>query len=43
MPLRGSERLAIVTNGGGPAIMADTLFDRGGKLGWNYLSKLEIS
>ncbi|MEZ8056805.1 bifunctional acetate--CoA ligase family protein/GNAT family N-acetyltransferase [Vibrio splendidus] len=32
VPLRG-ERLAIVTNGGGPAIMAvDTLFDRGGKL-----------
>ncbi|WP_299688105.1 bifunctional acetate--CoA ligase family protein/GNAT family N-acetyltransferase [uncultured Vibrio sp.] len=32
VPLRG-ERLAIVTNGGGPAIMAvDTLFERGGKL-----------
>ncbi|MFA0505293.1 GNAT family N-acetyltransferase [Vibrio sp. 10N.222.54.B12] len=32
VPLRG-ERLAIVTNGGGLAIMAvDTLFDRGGKL-----------
>lgn len=32
IPLRG-ERLAIVTNGGGPAVMAvDTLFERGGKL-----------
>ncbi|ROV57860.1 bifunctional acyl-CoA synthetase/GNAT family N-acetyltransferase [Vibrio ponticus] len=32
VPLRG-ERLAIITNGGGPAIMAvDTLLDRGGKL-----------
>lgn len=32
VPLRG-ERLAIMTNGGGPAIMAvDTLFERGGKL-----------
>ncbi len=32
VPLRG-ERLAIVTNGGGPAIMAvDTLIERGGKL-----------
>ena len=32
VPLRG-ERLAIITNGGGPAIMAvDTLFERGGKL-----------
>ncbi|KIF49534.1 protein acetyltransferase [Vibrio owensii 47666-1] len=32
VPLRG-ERLAIVTNGGGPAVMAvDTLLDRGGKL-----------
>lgn len=32
VPLRG-ERLAIITNGGGPAIMAvDTLIDRGGKL-----------
>ncbi|WP_153448586.1 bifunctional acetate--CoA ligase family protein/GNAT family N-acetyltransferase [Vibrio algicola] len=32
VPLRG-ERLAIVTNGGGPAIMAvDALIDRGGKL-----------
>ncbi len=32
VPLRG-ERLAIVTNGGGPAIMAvDTLLERGGKL-----------
>ncbi len=32
MPLRG-ERLAILTNGGGPAIMAvDALSDRGGKL-----------
>ncbi|PKF76989.1 protein acetyltransferase [Vibrio sp. vnigr-6D03] len=32
VPLRG-ERLAIVTNGGGPAIMAiDTLMDKGGKL-----------
>ncbi|KLV05364.1 protein acetyltransferase [Photobacterium aquae] len=32
VPLRG-ERLAILTNGGGPAIMAvDTLSDRGGKL-----------
>ncbi len=31
-PLRG-ERLAIITNGGGPAIMAvDTLLERGGKL-----------
>ncbi|MDH5892410.1 bifunctional acetate--CoA ligase family protein/GNAT family N-acetyltransferase [Vibrio aestuarianus] len=32
VPLRG-ERLAIITNGGGPAIMAvDTLLERGGKL-----------
>ncbi|MGF1873074.1 bifunctional acetate--CoA ligase family protein/GNAT family N-acetyltransferase [Photobacterium indicum] len=32
VPLRG-ERLAIITNGGGPAIMAvDALSDRGGKL-----------
>ncbi|MDN3685824.1 hypothetical protein QW180_28795 [Vibrio sinaloensis] len=32
VPLRG-ERLAIITNGGGPAIMAvDTLLQRGGKL-----------
>lgn len=32
VPLRG-ERLAIITNGGGPAIMAtDTLLDHGGKL-----------
>ncbi|USD68223.1 bifunctional acetate--CoA ligase family protein/GNAT family N-acetyltransferase [Vibrio sp. SCSIO 43136] len=32
VPLRG-ERLAIVTNGGGPAVMAvDTLIQRGGKL-----------
>ncbi|QMV16599.1 bifunctional acetate--CoA ligase family protein/GNAT family N-acetyltransferase [Vibrio spartinae] len=32
LPLRG-ERLAIITNGGGPAIMAiDTLLERGGKL-----------
>lgn len=32
VPLRG-ERLAIITNGGGPAIMAvDALIDRGGKL-----------
>ncbi|MBF9002658.1 bifunctional acetate--CoA ligase family protein/GNAT family N-acetyltransferase [Vibrio nitrifigilis] len=32
IPLRG-ERLAIVTNGGGPGIMAvDTLLERGGKL-----------
>jgi acetyltransferase len=32
VPLRG-ERLAIITNGGGPAVMAvDTLFERGGKL-----------
>lgn len=32
VPLRG-ERLAIVTNGAGPALMAvDTLFDRGGQL-----------
>ncbi|SDG99982.1 acetyltransferase [Vibrio xiamenensis] len=32
VPLRG-ERLAIITNGGGPAIMAvDTLSERGGKL-----------
>jgi acetyltransferase len=32
IPIRG-ERLAIITNGGGPAIMAiDTLLDRGGKL-----------
>ncbi|OAN11566.1 protein acetyltransferase [Photobacterium jeanii] len=32
VPLRG-ERLAIITNGGGPAIMAvDALADRGGKL-----------
>ncbi|MEZ8106001.1 bifunctional acetate--CoA ligase family protein/GNAT family N-acetyltransferase [Vibrio cortegadensis] len=32
VPLRG-ERLAVMTNGGGPAIMAvDTLFNRGGKL-----------
>lgn len=32
IPLRG-ERLAIMTNGGGPAIMAlDTLLERGGKL-----------
>lgn len=32
VPLRG-ERLAIMTNGGGPAIMAvDTLLERGGKL-----------
>ncbi len=32
IPLRG-ERLAIITNGGGPAIMAtDTLFEQGGKL-----------
>ncbi len=32
VPLRG-ERLAIITNGGGPAIMAvDTLLERGGKM-----------
>ncbi|WP_417877249.1 bifunctional acetate--CoA ligase family protein/GNAT family N-acetyltransferase [Vibrio sp.] len=32
VPLRG-ERLAIITNGGGPAVMAvDTLFERGGNL-----------
>ncbi|WBA16244.1 bifunctional acetate--CoA ligase family protein/GNAT family N-acetyltransferase [Salinivibrio proteolyticus] len=32
VPLRG-ERLAIITNGGGPAVMAvDTLMDSGGKL-----------
>ncbi|TFH92488.1 bifunctional acetate--CoA ligase family protein/GNAT family N-acetyltransferase [Vibrio ouci] len=32
VPLRG-EKLAIITNGGGPAIMAvDTLLERGGKL-----------
>ena len=32
VPLRG-ERLAIITNGGGPAVMAvDTLLERGGKL-----------
>lgn len=32
VPLRG-ERLAIITNGGGPAVMAvDTLMDAGGKL-----------
>ncbi|MGY3571470.1 bifunctional acetate--CoA ligase family protein/GNAT family N-acetyltransferase [Vibrio paucivorans] len=32
VPLRG-ERLAVITNGGGPAIMAvDTLLERGGKL-----------
>ncbi len=32
VPLRG-ERLAVITNGGGPAIMAlDTLFEKGGQL-----------
>ncbi|MCV5244271.1 hypothetical protein OFC58_27110, partial [Escherichia coli] len=32
VPLRG-ERLAIITNGGGPAVMAvDTLVERGGNL-----------
>jgi len=32
VPLRG-ERLAIITNGAGPALMAvDTLFERGGQL-----------
>lgn len=32
VPLRG-ERLAIITNGGGPAVMSvDTLIERGGQL-----------